>query len=132
MNVHSSQFSTIEVNKELSLLVGAWFETSAKLQEEGVKNEISKILDYVRIYKIKKIMVDVRHYPFRENEHIQRWINNEYIPMIVDKGVERYAIIVKEMVVSNFDHMEDMVDDSDVMKLKYFTDTNTARQWLLS
>lgn len=34
----------IEVDKESSLLVGDWFETSAKLQQEGVKKQIAKIL----------------------------------------------------------------------------------------
>lgn len=133
MRVHSSQYSTIDVDKEEFLLHAGWLIEARKLTtEEAVKKEIGKILDYVRIYKIKKVLVDVTNYPFRENENIQRWINNEYIPMIMDKGVEQYAIVVKEMVVSKFEHMEDIPDDLDIMKLKYFTNLNTALAWLRS
>lgn len=130
MNVYSSQFSTIDINKEASLLMGAWLEASAKLNEEDVKKEITKILDYVRVYKIKKVAVDVKNYPFRENENLQRWINYEYIPMIMDKGVEKYAIVVKEMVVSKYENMDDIIDESDVMNIKYFTGMNKALEWL--
>lgn len=130
MRVHTSQYSTIEVNKEEFFLSAAWLEESIKLKEEGVKKEITKILDYVRIYKIKKVVVDVKNYPFRENENIQRWINYEYIPMIIEKGVERYAIVVKEMVISKFEQMEEIIDDNDVMQIKYFTDLNAAMGWL--
>jgi hypothetical protein len=51
--------------------------------------------------------------------------------MIMDKGVEKYAIVVKEIVVSKYENMEDIMDESDVMSIKYFTDMNKARQWLL-
>lgn len=130
MRVHTSQYSTIDVNKEKNLLMGTWLKESINLKEEGVKKEISKILDYVRIYKIKKAIVDVRNYPFRENENIQRWITNTYIPLINDQGVQQYAIIVSEMVVSKFDHLEEIYDDTDVMKMKYFTDPKAALEWL--
>jgi len=110
--------------------MGAWLEASAKLNEEDVKKEITKILDYVRVYKIKKVAVDVKNYPFRENENLQRWINYEYIPMIMDKGVEKYAIVVKEMVVSKYENMDDIIDESDVMNIKYFTGMNKALEWL--
>lgn len=131
MRVHESQYSTIDVNKEDQSLSASWLEEASKLKEEGVKKEITKILDNVRVYKIKKVVVDVKNYPFRENENLQRWINYEYIPMIMDKGVEKYAIVVKEMVISKYENMEDIMDESDVMSIKYFTDMNKARQWLL-
>lgn len=130
MRIYESQYSTIDIDKTTQFLNAAWLEESAKLKEEGVKKEITKILDYVRVYKIKKVAVDVKNYPFRENESIQRWINYQYIPMIIEKGVEKYAIVVKEMVVSKFDQMEDIIDDSDVMQIKYFIDMNDALRWL--
>jgi len=130
MRVHTSQYSTIDIDKEQYFLLAAWLEESITLKEEGVKKEITKILDYVRIYKVKNVLVDVKNYPFRENESIQRWINYEYIPLIMEKGVEKYAIVVKEMVVSKFDHMEDIIDESDIMQIKYFTDLKVAMKWL--
>lgn len=130
MRVYTSQYSTIDVDKEKFLLSAAWLEESIKLKEDGVKKEITKILDYVRVYKIKKVIVDVKQYPFRENENIQRWINYEYIPMIIDKGVQKYAILVKEMVKSKFENLEDIIDESDVMQITYFTDKNEAVEWL--
>lgn len=130
MRVYESQYSTVDINKEEKSLIASWLEESSKLKEEGVKKEITKILDYVRVYKIKKVAVDVKNYPFRENENLQRWINYEYIPLIMDKGVEKYAIVVKEMVVSKYENMEDIIDESDVMHIKYFTDMNKALAWL--
>lgn len=130
MRVYESQYSTVDINKVDLTLIANWLEASSKLTEEGVKKEITKILDYVRVYKIKKVAVNVKNYPFRENENLQRWINYDYIPMIMDKGVEKYAIVVKEMVFSKFENMEDIIDESDVMSIKYFTEMNRALEWL--
>ncbi|HEY5692801.1 MAG TPA: hypothetical protein VIS49_15195 [Cyclobacteriaceae bacterium] len=130
MRIYESQYSTVDINKEDQTLIAIWLEESSKLKEEGVKKEITKILDYVRVYKLKKVAVDVKNYPFRENENLQRWINYEYIPMIMDKGVEKYAIVVKEMIFSKFENMEDIIDESDVMSIKYFTKMSKALEWL--
>ena len=130
MTVYSSPYSSIEVDHDQHLLSATWFKKSIELNEEEVKKEISKILENTTSYGIKKIVVDVRDYPFRENDNIQRWINYHYIPEISEMGVQRYAIIVEQMVISRFENLEEFFDDEEVMKVKYFTNPGAAQLWL--
>lgn len=128
MKVYTSAYSSIELEDE-SLLNVTWFKECKELGEEEVKKEISKVLAAVRKFEVKKVIVDARNYPFRTNDNIQRWINNEYIPKISDTTVQKYAIIVEEMITSTLDGLEDFYKD-EIMEVKYFTNPEAARQWL--
>ena len=94
--------------------------------------EMLQVSRLVVQHQVQLILADVIHYPFRENTTLQNWINNQYIPDILDSGIKRYAIVVKEMVMSNLDNLEDLIDKEDSMELRYFTDSDEAKKWLIS
>lgn len=102
------------------------------LNEEEVKAEIAKVSDTVQAYNIRHILVDATFYPFRENIEIQKWINTQYMPSIVDSGVKRYAIIVEHMVKSNLDSLEELIEDEEGMEMRYFINAAEAKSWLTS
>ena len=79
MEVYTSAFSNIVFESEKKLLIVSWHKNSHKLAEEGVKSEISKILDYLGSLEVENIIVDSREYSFRGNDKIQTWINSNLV-----------------------------------------------------
>lgn len=130
MIVYKSPYSSIESEPEKRLLRAVWFKESIELDQEQVKSEISKILDYMKEYSITSIIVDSRNYPFRENDELQSWINHTYMPEIIDFGITRYAIIVGSKIKTTLDDFEDL--DEDGLIVEYFTDPEQALQWIAS
>ena len=130
MIIYKSPYSSIEAEPEKRLLSAVWFKASIELEQEEVKSEISKILDYIKEYSITSIIVDSRNYPFRENDELQSWINHTYMPEIIDFGITRYAIIVESKIKTTLDDFEDL--DEDGLIVEYFTDPVQALQWIAS
>ncbi len=130
MIVYKSIFSTIEVEPEKRLLNAAWLKASVDLNQEEVKSEIRRILDYVKEYSITSIIVDSRNYPFRENATLQEWINHTFMLQIIDSGITRYAFIVESKVKTILDDFEDI--DEDGLVVEYFTDPELAHKWAIS
>jgi hypothetical protein len=132
MNVYTSPYSSIDVDPEKKLMRVVWFKESSELNEEQVMQEISKILEYLKIYSTSYILVDSRSYPFRTNDVLQRWINYTYMPKIVDQGILRYAIVVDKKVNSIYEDFQDEDDVEDDIAVEYFTDLQEAEQWISS
>ncbi len=130
MRIYTSLYSSIDIESEKKLMRVTWFPKSVDLEEEGVKTEINKILNYLIEYPISYIIVDSRQYPFRANETIQHWINHIYMPQIVDFGIKRYAIIVEKKVTSMFETFEDTVDLEEDIQVEYFSNTQEAETWI--
>ena len=130
MNVYSSPSSIIEYEPPKSLLLTTWLKDSILLTEEEVKNEITNVLTFAREFNVKKIIVDARDYPFRENYNIQYWINYTFMPMVVECGVAKYALIVIDRVEDQYESFKDV--DSENMQVEYFTNPEEAEQWIES
>jgi len=107
-----------------------WFIASKDLNQEEVKSEIRRILDYVKEYSITSIIVDSRNYPFRENATLQEWINHTFMGQIIDSGVRRYAIVVETKIKNTLDDFENQGEIG--LEVEYFTDTEHAKKWAIS
>ena len=132
MIVHESPYSVIVVNTANRLLECAWRKDAGALSEEEVIAEITKVSDTVQAHNIQCILVDATLYPFRDNMALQKWINTQYMPFIVDCGVKRYAIVAQQMVRSNLESLEELIEDEESMEMRYFTQVEEAKNWLLS
>ena len=131
MTVYTSPYSTIALDKEKNLLEATWLEECKELDEEGVIEEISHVLKHVMLHDIPYVLIDARNYPFRNNNSIQRWINNEYMPSIIENGVKRYAILVENMVESHLDNFDELINEEEDMIMNYFTNRTQALHWLV-
>ncbi len=112
------------------LLRTTWLEGVVGLTDTEVKDEIIKVLDIAKELDIKKIIVDSRLYPFRDNYDIQRWINHSFMPRIMACGVKKYAIIVETVVDTKVDSLYEQ--DVDEMQVEYFTSLAEAQLWIES
>lgn len=129
MKIYSSPASIIEYVANQSLLKATWMIDAVSLTEEEVKNEINNVLSFAREFHIKNIIVDSRLYPFRQNQDIQLWINHQFMPLIVDIGVEKYAIIVTEPMSNQ---VPSLYGEDEDLQVEYFTEYKEAEQWIAS
>lgn len=107
-----------------------WLPAAAQMEEQAVIHEISQVLEAVEQQCVKGILVDVRNYPFQNNERIQSWINFTYMPRIVESGVLFYALIVEKKRPSLYENTPDLDDVEEETQVEYFTDPAEAEQWL--
>ena len=132
MNLYSSPYSSIDIDKESKLMRVQWHKECSSLSEEAVIEELSKILLYLNEHAISYVLIDSRNYPFRSNENLQRWINFTYMPKVIDFGVLRYAILVNGKIASIYEDFQDEADVEDDLAVEYFTDIEVALQWIKS
>jgi hypothetical protein len=132
MIVHSSPYSLIKSEPAKKAMYVTWLNKSIELDENQVKSEIEKILDYTKGHPVSAIVVDSRNYPFRENNAIQHWINHTYMPQIIDHGIKRYAIVVENKIKSVFEDFTDVDDAEDGILVEYFTSPEEAQRWIES
>ena len=127
MKLYSSPFSELLYMRERRLLLASWSESSKDLGEDEVKGEINKIIDYVREYQIRNIIVDTRNYFFKDNVRIQNWINYDYVPKLMESGVTKYAIVVKSDIKL---HPSDEKMEGILPVVEYFSSLEEALQWI--
>lgn len=132
MNVYTSPYSSIDVEPENKLMYVKWHKACSGLPEEGVIEELGKILLYLKEFSISFVLVDSRNYPFRSNANLQRWINYTFMPKVIDFGVLRYALVVNEKISSIYEDFQDEDDVEDDLVVEYFTDSDAALQWIKS
>jgi hypothetical protein len=128
--LHQSPFTIITLTPDKSLLRAVWLPAAAQMEEQAVIHEISQVLEAVEQQGVKGILVDVRNYPFQNNERIQSWINFTYMPRIVESGVLFYALIVEKKRPSLYDNTPDLDDVEEETQVEYFTDPAEAEKWL--
>ena len=95
--LYSSTFTELIHIPQEDMIIATWKENSKKLVEQGVIDEISRLLEYIGIYTVRNVIVDVRHYAFTDNRKIQLWINSFYVPKLMESSVVKYAFVVKEV-----------------------------------
>jgi hypothetical protein len=129
MKIYTSPASVIEYEANHELLKATWLIDAVTISEEEVKHEITNVLSFAREFKIKKIIVDSRLYPFRENQEIQFWINHHFMPLIIEIGVEKYALVVNTMIPHD---VESLYEGDEDIQVEYFTHPDEAKQWVIS
>ena len=128
MKLYSSRSSQIELNKDKGFLVATWLKDSAKLTEHGAKNEILKVLDFAKEHAIKKIVIDAREYPFRENYNLQHWINFTFMPQVMEANILKYAIIIDTPVTDRYEKFNE--SDNENLSVEYFKNLEDAVKWI--
>ena len=120
----------IEFEPKSSVLSAEWIP--AVVNMEDMKVEMMRMLDVIKKNKPKNVLVDSRHFKLRGNDDVQYWINFKFIPLLIDEGIDKYAIIVNEQTYKELKAEEepDVIDLSEFMIVKYFTESKSAEAWL--
>ena len=128
MDLYSSPFSKIFLQKDKNLLLVSWLKESGTLNTEEIKKEIVKILDYIDAHSIENIIVDSSDYYFTENAEIQSWINYKFMGMIMDTPVKKYGFVMRSMNKKYEDHNNEK--NEEILKVAYFLNLNDAHKWI--
>ena len=128
MKVYSSPASRIDFEPDKSLLRATWLESAKDLTPDEVKEEITHVFNFAKEFNIKRIIVDARLYPFRENYDLQYWINFSFMPKIMDCEVEKYAIVIDQPITPKVESFYGK--DSDFLQVEYFIREEAALVWI--
>jgi hypothetical protein len=128
MVIYSTPYNILEFETGRSLLTATWQEKSAELNPAEVKLEILNILEFTTKHAARNVLVDARLYPFRENEDIQRWITNSFMPMMMETGVKKYGLIVPVDLYP--EQPVEAQTESDDLTVEYFHHPESALRWI--
>jgi len=132
MIVHNSEYSTIYLLSDMSLLYSEWNESSGDLLEDDMKEEMKVILDKVEEYKPEYVIADTKKFKFKIDSDTQRWITRFFMADIIEMGVKRYAIIVQEELFAQLGKSSDGDEETfDDFQVKYFENKDQAMNWLI-
>jgi hypothetical protein len=124
--LHSNAFSELVFYPEKSLIIAIWKQNSKKLVERGVIDEIARLLDYINTHQVRHVVVDVRHYPFTNNNRIQDWINSFYVPNLMESTVVKYAFVVEAIPAGGSPSLDEELQPL----VEYFTSYEDAVCWM--
>ncbi len=126
----NTKYLFIEYDKKNSVLSAEWIPAVVGL--EDMKREMMRMLGVIKETKPTKVMVDSRHFKLRSDDEVQYWINFKFIPMLINEGIDKYAIVVTENVYKDLkvEEEEDPIDLSEFMTVRYFTEGKAAEAWL--
>lgn len=127
---HKNKYLFVEFDDTNSLLSAEWIPAVVGMND--MKEEMMRMLDLIKEKKPKNVVVDSRHFKLRGSEEVQYWINFKFIPLLIDEGIDKYAIVVNEQTYKELqaEEEEDMIDLSEFMTVKYFTEGKKAEAWL--
>ena len=125
-----NKYLFVEFDSKKSILTAEWIP--AVVNMDDMKVEMMRMLEVIKKKKPKNILVDSRHFKLRGNDDVQYWINFKFIPMLIDEGIDKYAIVVNEPTYKELkaEEEEDVIDLSEFMTVKYFTESKAAEAWL--
>ena len=125
-----NKYLFVEFDEKKSMLSAEWIP--AVVNMEDMKVEMMRMLEMIKKRKPKNILVDSRHFKLRGNDDVQYWINFKFIPLLIDEGIDKYAIVVNEPTYKELkaEEQEEVIDLSEFMTVKYFTENKTAEAWL--
>jgi predicted sugar kinase len=126
-----NKYLFVEYDERESLLSAEWIPAVVGI--EDMKAEMMRMLDMIKEKHPKNVLVDSRHFKLRASDDVQYWINFKFMPLLVDEDIDKYAIVVneptyKELMVE--EEEEEVVDLSEFMTVKYFTEGKAAEAWM--
>ena len=127
---NKNNYLFIEYDKKNSMLSAEWIPAIVGFEE--MKIEMMRMLEIIKQSKPDKVLVDTRHFKLRSNEEVQYWINFKFMPMVINEGIDKYAIVVTENVYKELkvEEDDDPIDLSEFMTVRYFTEGKVAEAWL--
>jgi hypothetical protein len=118
---------TIEYDDELGAVVHTWTDfASGREYREGCE----RLLEVVQQERATKLLVDTSGIQAHDDEDLQ-WLREEWAPRTIEAGVEYYATVHPDSVISEMDIEKLMEGAADIPQEPFITsDMAEAREWL--
>jgi len=118
---------TMEYDAEIDAVVFTWEEFASGNQFRDGANDL---LEFIREQNAEKLLVNMRGIKAHDEED-QEWLTEEWVPKIIDAGIEYSVNVHRDSVVSEMDTENLYRDLEDLEYESLMTDdVEEAREWL--
>lgn len=103
--------------------------TTAEMTEEEYKQEMLKVVELCRIYKVHNLLADTRNFLFIITPEVQEW-TDKYV-FATNIYLKKFALIVSEDFISQL-ALEQVIEDgaSASFETRFFSDIGKAQEWI--
>ncbi|EAY26314.1 hypothetical protein M23134_01637 [Microscilla marina ATCC 23134] len=113
------------------MIIIRWQPSTAGLDEETLKSEIKKSLDFILVHKPQRILIDSSNFNFVIAPELQEWFDNEVFIIYPKANVKRKAFLVTSDIfaqVSLQQHINDAKHQT--FESAFFDSEEQAMSWL--
>jgi hypothetical protein len=118
---------TIEVDDEIGAIIHTWDQFASG---EDFRAGANRLLEVVERENKSKLLVDSSGIKAHD-EADKEWLQEEWIPKVIDAGIEYSASVTADSVIAEMD-MEEFVDQASELPYTYVlaSDMAEAREWI--
>jgi len=118
---------TVAYDDDIDAVVFFWDEYSTG---ERFRNGALDLLEYIKEHEARKLIVNTRGIK-AHNEEETKWLQEEWMPKIIDAGIEHSVTVHRDSVISEMD-MEDFYEELDDLDYEstMTDDMDEAREWI--
>lgn len=132
MQVYHSPYLTIEVLPEKQLIKVIWSPETIKMNDEMFKAELTRYAEIAEQYHLKVSLVDTSKFAMTIVPETQAWVQENIHPRSLRAGIQKFAYLISDDIFSQVSIEQTMEESGVKFITKYFTDLQTAEEWLLS
>lgn len=133
MIIHVSKYFTLANNSEKNLVELKWLPESLKMNDEEYRQCGIAFKSAIGHYSPVAILSDNRDFQFSITPDLQEWTNQEIFPVLLGKGVRRFALLVSPNLFSQIS-VEQLMEENVALNFtkRYFERREEALIWLLA
>ena len=132
--LHESDFWKFGFDKDDSMMIYQWYETSENMDETEYKQEMKKNAEEYEKHGPTKSLVDLRNFLYTISPETQEWTDNEIFPRFLNAGLKKIAFVVSSDLFAQVS-LEQMMEENNAnlsFESRYFDHYFQARDWLMS
>jgi len=120
---------TMEYDEEIDAVVFYWeaFSTGERFRDGA-----NDLLEFIKEQDARKLIVNTRGIK-AHNEEDQQWLLGEWLPEVIDAGIEYDVTVHRDSVISQMD-MEEFYEEMSELDFESMVtaDMDEAREWIAS
>jgi hypothetical protein len=131
MILHKNVFVEITYEKEFSLVINKFFESTDDMSTDDFKKEMHIFAEICQKYKPEKELAHLRDMKYIIVPDVQLWMNEEIFPKY-ENIIKRMAFVIPSDVFAEV-AVEQTMEEETGMKFdhEYFDNEDDARKWLM-
>ncbi len=130
MEIYKSEYMRINFDHDKALMTFTWDSRSEFLDDEQFKKEIEECKKHISEHELRYIIVNNRNFHFPITPELQNWMNESLAPAYEKSGVEKFAIIESEDLISQLGTEQTVEADEDRKhEIQFFKSEREAYGW---
>ncbi len=133
MKVIENLYKDVSFDSDNQLMIVSWNGATANMEVAEFKNESFEVIDVLKKYKPKRLIVDTQNMQFPLTPELQEWSNKEIIEQFIKQGTQKIATVVSKDLFTQVS-IEQAIEDNEnpVFPETPFTSVEDAKKWILA